>query len=238
MQARDGSRCVACSLGMSRMGSGPHIWLLLEIAGATVAVLGLLCLSSRTGGRVMHAAVPWVLTVGALLPTLARGRDVHELGLCLGPVRRGMLWLAVCSLCMLIFGAIGIGVLDRLSIRPPLSGAVPRERWPMWILFQFGLVAVPEELFFRGYFLTNCLKLLRAVVKSGSSALEVAGVCLSAGVFAVAHVLILGSAASIFTFFPGLIFAWLFLRCGSLAPSVLLHGAANIGYMLVLGAVA
>jgi membrane protease YdiL (CAAX protease family) len=145
-----------------------------------------------------------------------------------------MLLLGLCSVCMLVCGGIGIGVLDHLSIKLPSSGAVPRGQGPLWALLQFGFVALPEELFFRGYFLTNCLKLLRAAGKSHSPILDLAGVCLSAGVFAVAHVLTLGSVASLLTFFPALVFAWLFLRCGSLLPPVLLHGLANIGYVLVL----
>jgi hypothetical protein len=43
----------------------------------------------------------------------------------------------------------------------------------------------------------------------------------------------LGETASLLTFFPGFVFAWLFLRRRSLLPPVLLHGAANIGYVLL-----
>jgi membrane protease YdiL (CAAX protease family) len=148
-----------------------------------------------------------------------------------------MLLLGVSGVGMLVFGAIGIGLLGCLSIKPPLCGVVPRGQWSTWILFQFGLVALPEEIFFRGYFLTNCLKLLRVVATSHSWVVEFVGVGLSAGVFAVAHVVVLGSAAAALTFFPGLVFAWLFVRSGSLLPPALLHGAANVGYMLVLGGV-
>jgi hypothetical protein len=72
--------------------------------------------------------------------------------------------------------------------------------------------------------------------EKGPLATECVGVCLSAGVFAVAHSLILGGAASLFTFFSGLIFAWLSLRSGVLLPPVLLHGAAHTGYLLEFGA--
>ncbi len=58
---------------------------------------------------------------------------------------------------------------------------------------------------------------------------------LAAGVFALCHVLVLGDAVSALTFFPGLIFGWLFLRMGSLIPSILLHAAANIGYAMLAG---
>lgn len=217
---------------------GPHGRLLLELTCGSVAVIGLLCLSRRAGGRTAYWMIPWVLTLGALVPTFARGGHMRELGFRLGPVRQTMLLLGISGACMLVCGVIGIGVLERLSIEPPLRGVVPRGQWFMWIFFQFGLAALPEELFFRGYFLTNCLRLLRAVVKNHPSAIEYAGVSLSAGVFAVAHVLVLGNAASILAFFPGLVFAWLFVRSGSLLLPTLMHGTANIVYVLAFGGVA
>jgi membrane protease YdiL (CAAX protease family) len=218
-----------------RMKLGPHIRLLLEITCVSVAVVGLVGWCSRSGGRRAFEAIPWVLTLGALVPTLARGRPLRELGFRFGPAKRGALWFGLSGLCMLVLGAIGIGVLECLSIKPPLCDTAPGGQWPLWLFFQFAWVAWPEEIFFRGYFLTNCLKLLRGAVQSSSPVVELAGVCLSAGVFAVAHGLVLDNAAALLTFFPGLILGWLFVRSGSLFPATFLHGAANVGYVLVLG---
>jgi len=59
-----------------------------------------------------------------------------------------------------------------------------------------------------------------------------AAVILSALVFAAAHIVILSSLSGVFTFFPGLIFGWLFLRTRSLLAPVLFHGLANVCYCL------
>jgi len=222
-----------CGIALRRK-SGPHIRLLLETVGVSAAVIGLAGLSRHLGGRAGHLAIPWVWSLGALLPALAQGRDLRGLGLQVGSVKRGLRLLGLYGVATLVLGALGITVLDRLSIKPPLTGVVPTGQWPQWVLFQLGVVALPEELFFRGYLLTNCVRLLRAVAPSSSWTVELSSACLSAGIFAVAHALILGDGAALLTFFPGLVFAWLFLRCGSLLPPVLLHGAANIGYVLVL----
>jgi membrane protease YdiL (CAAX protease family) len=71
-----------------------------------------------------------------------------------------------------------------------------------------------------------------------ASVAERAAILLSAGVFALSHMLILGNAASLLTFFPGLIFGWLFVKIGSLVPAILMHGVANIGYAMMTGAFA
>ena len=174
-----------CGLSRWRLWLGPHIWLPLEIAAVSAAVIGL---------------------------------------------------LGLCRLCTLAFSVVGVGVLDRLLIKTPLTGAVPQVHWPLWVLFQFGLVALPEGLFFRGLLPDQLPEIPAGYGEKGSLATECVGVCLSAGLFAVAHVLILGGAASLLTFFSGLIFAWLSLRSGALLPPVLLHGAAHTGYLLEFGA--
>lgn len=209
--------------------------LLLETAVAALAVIGLLCLAGRAGGRTAAWVAPWVLTVGAVAPTLVRGRELGELGLRFGPVHRQLRLLALSGLGTLVLGLVGLGVLKFLSLRPPLAGAAPPEQWFWWGLFQFGVIALPEELFFRGYVLTNSLRFLRVLGKEGSRVGAGVGLCMSAGVFALAHVLVWGNAAALVTFFPGLILAWLFWRSGSLWPPVILHGAANIGYIWVVG---
>jgi membrane protease YdiL (CAAX protease family) len=195
--------------------------------------MGLLDFSRHLDEGVAHQAVPWVSSLGALVPALAQRRDLHELGFQLGPARHGLRLPGLCALGTLTFGALGVSVLDRLSIKPPLAGVVPTGQWPAWVLFQFGFAALPEELFSRRYFLTNCVRLLGTMAPSRSWTAELSGVCLSAGAFAVVHVLTLGETTSLLTFFPGFVFAWLFLRRRSLLPPVLLHGAANIGYVLL-----
>jgi len=176
-----------------------------------------------------------VLIAGSVLPTLVRGRDLADLGLRLARVRQQIVLLFAGGACMLVLGLIGVALFRHLSIQAPLAASIPKEHWPSWVLFQLVYVAFPEELFFRGYLLSNSVYLFTTVVRMNSLAATVVSVVLSAGVFALSHVLILGNPASILTFFPALIFAWLFIRIGSLIPSIVLHAAANIGYAMMIG---
>lgn len=234
-EVRDADRCAADCLGASFPGTGPHICP-LEVVLVSIAVVALLGLCGRVSGHWAWSLGPLVLIVGAVLPTLARGRDLAGLGLRLGRVRQGIVLLFASGVCMLVLGFGSVALFKHLSIQPPLAASIPKERWPLWVLFQFAYVAFPEELFFRGYLLSNSLCLLKTAMKRGSSTAGVVSVVLSAGLFALSHVLILGNPASVLTFFPGLIFSWLFIRMGSLIPSILLHGVANVGYAMMTGA--
>jgi membrane protease YdiL (CAAX protease family) len=179
-----------------------------------------------------------VLVTGALLPTLIWGRDLAGLGLRWGQVRQGLVLLSLGGACLLVVGLLCVALLRQVSIQPPLVPSVPKERWLQWVLFQFAYAAFPEELFFRGYVLSGSLCLLKGTRRMNASVAELVAILLSAGVFALSHTLILGNAASLLTFFPGLIFGWLFVKIGSLVPAVLMHGGANIGYAIMTGAFA
>ncbi len=214
------------------MRFGPHIWLLGEVCVVSAIVVGLLGLSHRLGGSWASWAAPWILSVGALLPTLAQRRGVHELGFQLGRVTQGVRVLCLGSAALLGAG-LGVILLCKLTGgTPPLAAAIPRQQALLWIVAQFGYVALPEELFFRGY-LIHTLDLVSMSRKSGTVT-PFANMVLSAGVFGFAHLLALGRVDAVLTFFPGLIFAWLFVTTRSLMAPVLLHGAANVGYALLL----
>ncbi len=207
----------------------------LEIVLVSIGVVALLRLCHWASGHWVSSLSPFALVMGAVLPTLARGGDLSGLGLHLGRIRRGILLLGASGVCMLVLGFIGLVVLRYLTVEPPLMASIPKERWPLWVLFQFVCVAFPEELFFRGYFLSNSLYLFKTNVKMDASTAGLLSVVLSAGVFALSHVLVLGDPVSALTFFPGLIFGWLFVRMGTLTPSILLHGTANVSYVMMGG---
>lgn len=91
-------------------------------------------------------------------------------------------------------------------------------------------VAVAEEIFFRGYLLSNMSRLLTTTTKKGVAFSQLMSIIVSAGVFAIFHSVLLGNVVSLVTFFPGLILGWLFVKTGSLLAPVMFHGLANVGY--------
>jgi len=139
---------------------------------------------------------------------------------------------------MLALGIVVVLMCRHWSLTRPAAISIPRENLFLWTLFQLLYIALPEELFFRGYILGNSRGLQQGLPEQNPSSWRPGRLVLSAGFFALAHVLVSGDAASLFTFFPGLLFAWLFVRMESLIPVILLHGAANIGYAVMLETIA
>lgn len=220
-------------LETSRVRREPHIWFLMEVVVVSTTVLGLVCLVRHLSEQQAGIVIPWVLTLGALLPTLARGRGLNELGIQLGRVRQDLVLLGAGAVSVFVVGVIARGMLDRLLDEPPLTAAVQENRWVVWVLFQIAYVALPEELFFRGYFLGGSARLLGWDGTAGRSSAEYGGMVLSAGLFAIFHALSFGSPISLLTFFPGLLFAWVYVRMQTIVAPVLLHTAANMGYAIM-----
>jgi len=216
------------------MKAEPRVPLLLTICTVTAAVIGLLTvLRGVAAGRLWFLG-PTVLVLGALVPTVVGGRSAGELGLRIGRTRQSGRLFAVSGVVLLALGLAGIALLKCMPGESALRTSVPKEKWLWWAMFQFAYVALPEELFFRGFFLSQVMRLLGTTRDADSLVVEALGVVLSAGVFALSHIIVLRSVVSVLTFFPGLIFAWLFVRSKSVIGPVLFHGAANVGYALMI----
>jgi hypothetical protein len=102
-----------------------------------------------------------------------------------------------------------------------------------WILYQFVLVAIFEELFFRGY-LQKQMERVSSAILSGEMGIFWLPVVASALLFGVAHVVVEVNPARFAAFFPGLLFAWLRAKTGSLLAPILSHGSANVFGMLLI----
>lgn len=89
------------------------------------------------------------------------------------------------------------------------------------------VTAIPEELFHRGY-------LMSALEDRWPAKYRVFGVpfgraaLLSSALFAVGHLVSFANVARLATFFPSLVFAWLWRRSGSLWVPALFHAASNM----------
>ncbi|MBN1507503.1 MAG: CPBP family intramembrane metalloprotease [Sedimentisphaerales bacterium] len=206
-----------------------------EVVLVTTTVLALLMVCHRLSGRWVWSLSSLVLVLGAVVPIMARGRHLATLGLQWGQVKSGIALLVAAAAGMLVLGFLAVAAFKHMAIQPPLAASIPPDGRLVWVLFQFVYVALPEELFFRGYVLGSSLCLLTTSGKMSPLVAGLTAVLLSAAVFALSHVLILGHAASLLTFFPALLFGWLFVRMGSLVPAVVLHGVANIGCAMMVG---
>ena len=112
-----------------------------------------------------------------------------------------------------------------------ISGKQPgiREAGYSFFLMQFLLVAIPEEVFFRGY--------LQKEFGNDYKAVIVVSI-----LFAVAHLVIVCATTGIMgvciqnglTFFPSLVMGYLYLKTKTLWSSIFFHFCANIVHILII----
>jgi membrane protease YdiL (CAAX protease family) len=108
----------------------------------------------------------------------------------------------------------------RLALRPPPGLA-------LLVPIQLLVVALPEELFYRGFLQTAWA---RTAPERGVTVLGArlgAGFLWTQALFAAGH-LVVPQPWRLGTFFPGLLFGWLRERTGGLAAPVVLHALSNL----------
>jgi membrane protease YdiL (CAAX protease family) len=100
-------------------------------------------------------------------------------------------------------------------------------RFGLFVVVQVLVVALPEELFYRGWMQTRWAR------SDPSRRVRILGAGLGRGflatqaLFALGHLVVL-QPWRLGTFFPGLLFGWLRERTGDLAAPVLLHAMSNV----------
>jgi membrane protease YdiL (CAAX protease family) len=154
---------------------------------------------------------------------------------------RGALWaLAVCAVVFPLF-YLGFTALARLLpelppgwarlVAPYGPPAEPRLRLPdrfaLAAVNQLLVVALPEEMFYRGWMQTSW------AASSPSRTVRLFGAGLGRGFVATQALFALGHLVRLQpwrlgTFFPGLLFGWLRARTGDLAAPVLVHALSNL----------
>lgn len=107
--------------------------------------------------------------------------------------------------------------------------SAPRDwHWLLWsLLTQLLVVAIPEEVFFRGYVqgrLRSCMPPRHTVLGVPFGAAH----CLSSGLFALIHLVATPSAHRLLVFFPSLLFAWLAERNRNVLGATTHHALSNM----------
>jgi hypothetical protein len=110
---------------------------------------------------------------------------------------------------------------------PPTPHLRLPPRFALFAAVQLFVVALPEELFYRGFMQTTW------AATDPARGVRVLGARLGAGFFATQALFALGHLVvlqpwRLGTFFPGLLFGWLRERTGNVAASVLVHALSNI----------
>jgi membrane protease YdiL (CAAX protease family) len=154
--------------------------------------------------------------------------------------RGALVAAATCAVIFPLFAAVFWGFARALPSLPPgiahaLAPYGPpagfRLRAPPGLAWQVPVqllvVALPEELFYRGWMQSSWS---RGRPGRGATVLGArlgAGFVATQALFALGH-LVVWRPWRLGTFFPGLLFGWLRERTGSLAAPVLVHAASNL----------
>ena len=201
-------------------------------------------------GHLGSALVAVVFLYAPVVVAWRRGEDLADYGFQLEPVRKGAATAAIAiAVIFPVFVAAYIAFYEIACHSDVLAHLVPRglcsaysglrdlhfavsklhekQSFPEFCLVQLVVVALPEELFFRGCL----LKLLeqkfppkRRVLGGGVGLALV----LSAAAFAIVHLPKDGDPRALATFFPGLLFGWMRSSTGSIFASTITHASSNI----------
>jgi membrane protease YdiL (CAAX protease family) len=100
-------------------------------------------------------------------------------------------------------------------------------RYAWLVVSQLGVVALPEEFFFRGYVQTKLERVWPPRRRVWGGGLGLALIITSV-MFALGHVLVDFNPMRFAVFFPSLLFGWLRGASGTIVAPVLMHAGANL----------
>jgi uncharacterized protein len=132
-------------------------------------------------------------------------------------------WVLACS--MLFFPPFWAGFVAWWN--PARGFEWPAPPGPDLVLTQILGIAVPEEMFYRGYLQTALDDTFRWRFQLLGATLG-AGVLLGSLIFALGHFATHAHPARLAVFFPSLVFGWLRSRTGGVGASILFHAACNL----------
>jgi membrane protease YdiL (CAAX protease family) len=186
----------------------------------------------------LHALVAAVfLFLPQLL--LRRRADLEAYGLRARPVALGLRLAGIGVLVILPLFVIGFVAYNRF-LCAHWPALVPGSCWhvlhpglrlpaalPTMALAQLVVVALPEELFFRGYVQGRLEDALPARRRLFGAPVGWALV-LQAALFGLGHFLVTFDPAMLTRAFPGLVFGWMYARTRSILAGTIFHAACNL----------
>ena len=217
-------------------------WVVVAIAVASVVRIDV---TLPLVGHLGSALVAVTLLYAPVIVASRRGEDLIDYGFSSAPLGKNVLYAGVVLAIILpLFAAGYVAFYDTVCDVKSLRDLAPRgtchgwhgfePHWPKhpgplleFCAVQIVVVALPEELFFRGCVLGLLERRWPPTRRFLGGGIGWALV-LSAALFAVIHLPKAGDPRALATFFPGLLFGWMRSATGSIAGSVAVHAASNI----------
>jgi len=220
------------------------------IAWAVVAVLVLGFVQIKTTlplvGNIGAALVAVLFLYTPVIVAKLRKEDLDDYAFHAEPIARGLKFAAVAILLIFPIFVVGyIGFYEVACKSDLLAHLVPRgmcvkygglanlhpprldASFLEFCALQLVVVALPEELFFRGFLLGLLEKRFppRRRFLGGGVGLALV---LSAAAFAIVHIPKDGDPRALATFFPGLLFGWMRSATSSILAGTVTHAGSNI----------
>lgn len=196
-------------------------------------------------GHLGSALVAVILLYAPVVVAWRRHEDLLDYGFHLEPLGRNLLLAGLVLVVILPLFAGGYAafyhlVCDQPTLRhlaPPGACHGWHGSWHVpdlmhgkfleWCAVQVVVVALPEELFFRGCLLGLLERRFPPTRRLWGGGVGLA-LLLSSLAFALVHLPRAGDPRALATFFPGLMFGWMRSKTGSIAGSVAAHAMSNI----------
>lgn len=208
--------------------------------GVAIAVTALVAvLSYLLPGDYQSTGVGLCLIVATYLLVIRRdSATIRHHGLALGGVfepvplearrltraaLRSLLWSGITAL--IFFPLFWAGFV--LWWRPPSEFEWPALPMLGSVLTQVLGIAIPEEMFYRGYVQTAIDDATKWRVQLFGATLG-AGILLASVIFALGHLATTAHPARLAVFFPSLVFGWLRAKTRGIGAAVCFHAACNI----------
>ncbi len=216
------------------------------IVAGLVTILVRIDITLPAIGHLGSALVAVLFLYVPMMVAWRRSEDLDDYGFHAAPIQQGLV-TAACAIG-LVFPIFALGYFAFYEIAcnsELLAHLVPRGMcsrygglaglhapdltWKLaeFCAVQLVVVALPEELFFRGFLLGLLEKRFppkRRILGGGIGL----ALLLSALAFSVIHLPKDGDPRALATFFPGLLFGWMRSATGSILASTLAHAASNI----------
>ncbi|MBA3538117.1 MAG: CPBP family intramembrane metalloprotease [Deltaproteobacteria bacterium] len=233
--------------GQPDLVAGRHALYAFLTAAALVTVLVRINVTLPAVGHLGSALVAVLFLYLPVYAAHRRGEDLDDYGFHARPLRRGLLTAGIAFaiifpifiLGYFAFYEIACGgdsVLRHLVPRGMCSHYgglaalhLPAMTWKLaeFCAVQLVVVALPEELFFRGFLhglLEKRFPPKRRILGGGVGRALV----LSSLAFALIHLPKDGDPLALATFFPGLLFGWMYSATRSVLASTVTHAGSNI----------
>ena len=226
--------------------AGRHALLAWLAVAVLVAVLVRIDVDLPLIGHLGSALVAVVLLYAPVVIGWRRGEDLLAYGFHAEPVRRGLVLGIGASLLIIPLFAGGYLLFYRLVCATPTLRALaphgacggfhglghlalPHLGWDFaqFALVQLVVVALPEELFFRGCLHELLERRFPPRWRVGGGGIGLALILSSIG-FALIHLPKEGDPRALATFFPGMLFAWMRSATGSILASTITHASSNV----------